>query len=76
MNDKLFRYTTNGVGIFDSKDFGLYLTSEGKDYYIDTILPLHLKNFRNMKMKIIKRCDLKNIVHEDDWQVVEEIQNA
>ncbi len=97
---KLYRFTTNGEGVFSAGkrllstslidevieakkwipkptlpkgNYRFYLTEKGKKQYEKTLLHSHKKYLANIKCESINRDELKNIIYEDDWQVVEKV---
>jgi hypothetical protein len=97
----LFRYTTNGEGVFSAGKrllppelisevnerrawlpkpslskgtYLFYLTEKGKEKYEKTLFLSHQKYLPNIKSEAIPRTMLKNIVYEDEWQVVEKVK--
>ncbi len=54
-------------------NYRFYLTEKGKDKYENTLIHSHKKYLPNIKCESINRDELKNIIYEDEWQVVEKI---
>lgn len=52
-------------------NYRFYLTEKGKKIYEDTLLKCHRKYLENIKCYSINKAKVKNIVYEDDYQVVE-----
>ncbi len=99
LQKKLYRYTTNGEGVFSAGkrllpkelieevlenkkwlskpklkegEYRFYLTKKGKEKYEKTLLLSHKKYLVDIKLEIMNKKDLKNIIYEDEYQVVEE----
>lgn len=100
MSLKLYRYKTNGEGIFQAGKrllpsslveegleakkwlkkpklpkgrYVFYMTEKGKDLYEKTLLLSHKKYLKDIRREEISRSQLKNIIYEDEYQVVERI---
>ncbi len=98
MGRKLYRYTTNGEGVFSAGkrllpeelvpevlerkkwlpkpnlplgNYQFYLTEKGKEMYEKTLLLSHKKYLPHIKKEIVDADDIKNIIYEDEYQVVE-----
>ncbi len=99
--EKLYRYTTNGEGVFsagkrllpeglinevnwnrkwlkkpnlEDGNYRFYLTKKGKEIYEKSLLLSHIKYLPNITLEVINRNAIKNIVYEDEHQLVEELR--
>ena len=56
-----------------SDDYRFYMTIKGKEQYEKTLLPIHQKYLKDIKLKETPLATVKmvgSIVYEDEWQVV------
>ena len=51
-------------------EYRFYLTKNGKEKYESTLLISHKKYLKNIKLEVYNKNDLKNIVYEDEYQIV------
>ncbi len=55
-------------------DYIFYLTEKGKKMYENSLLKLHKKYLEEIKCEIIEKEKIKNIIYEDEYQVVEKLE--
>ncbi|MBI4116186.1 hypothetical protein HY449_00400 [Candidatus Pacearchaeota archaeon] len=100
MKNKLYRYASNGEGVFSAGkrllpkelvpeidkirgsipkpnlkngNYRFYLKSKGKKVYLKNYYPIHKKYLKNITIEKVSYNKLKNIIYEDECQVVEKI---
>lgn len=56
-------------------NYRFYLTEKGKGRYEETLLLSHKKYLFNIKCETINKNKLSKIIYEDEWQVVERLNN-
>ena len=56
-------------------NYRFYLTEKGKEIYEKTLLIVHKKYLLDIKMEFIDRNKVKNIIYEDEYQVVENVED-
>lgn len=98
MDKPLYRFTTNGEGVFSAGKrllpeelvpevlenkkwlvkpdlkhgkYIFYLTEKGKEMYEKTLFHSHRKYLKNIKFETVRYKNLKKVVYEDEYQVVE-----
>jgi len=97
VNNKLYRYTSNGEGVWSAGKrllpeelvdeaweqrkwmpkpelpeggYRFFLTEKGRSEYEKTLLNVHKKYLSNIKLEEVCRSDIREVVYEDEWQVV------
>jgi len=51
-------------------EYRFYLTQKGKDKYESTLWNVHKKYLNNIQCQEIEENNLKDIVYQDEWQIV------
>ena len=54
-------------------NYRFYLTEKGKEVYERTLLKSHKKYLKDIKLEIIERRKIRNIIYEDKYQIVERV---
>lgn len=54
-------------------NYRFYLTEKGKEKYEQTLLRSHKKYLTDIKQEVIEMNSIRNIVYEDEYQIVEEV---
>jgi len=55
-------------------NYKFYLTEKGKKMYKNTLLKSHYKYLKDIKYETIVKNRIRNIIYEDEYQVVENLE--